>query len=122
MAAALGLFNRAALHSFCILDFWAVLICVYIVVILVCTPKDKLFGHIASPLFNLPIPRAVSRFFALALPYTVNTNYIIREVSTMSVIIRPQLPPKHGRRKRPKNRIVKRSRTFLCNLLLELQP
>ena len=39
----------------------------------------------------------------------------------MSVIILPQLPPKHGRLKRPKNRIVKRSRTFLCNLLLELQ-
>lgn len=38
----------------------------------------------------------------------------------MSVIILPQLPPKHVR-KRPKNRIVKRSRTFLCNLLLELQ-
>ena len=122
MACLLGLFNRAALHSFCILDFRAVLICVYIVVIFVCTPKYKLFGHTASPLFNLPIPRAVSRFFALALPYTVNINYIIREVSTVSVIIRPQLPPKHGRRKRPKNRIVKRSRTFLCNLLLELQP
>lgn len=122
MACLLGLFNRAALHSFCIFDFRAVLICVYIVVIFVCTPKYKLFGHIASPLFNLSIPRAVSRFFALALPYTVNINYIIREVSTMSVIIRPQLPPKHGRRKRPKNRIVKRSRTFLCNLLLELQP
>ena len=122
MARVLCLFNRAALHRFCIFDFRAVLICVYIVVIFVCTPKDKLFGHIASPLFNLPIPRAVSRFFSLALPYTVNINYIIREVSTLSVIIRPQLPPKHGRRKRPKNRIVKRSRTFLCNLLLALQP
>lgn len=39
----------------------------------------------------------------------------------MSVIVRPQLPPKHGRRKRTKNRIVKCSHTFLYNLLLELQ-
>lgn len=37
----------------------------------------------------------------------------------MSVIIRPQLPPKHGRRKRPKNRIVKRLAVFLCNLSIE---
>lgn len=40
----------------------------------------------------------------------------------MSVVILPQLPPKHVRLKRPKNRIVKRSRTFLCNLPLALQP
>lgn len=85
MARVLCLFNRAALHRFCIFDFRAVLICVYIVVILVCAPKYKLFGHSAPPLFNLPIPRAVSLL------------------------------------KRPKNRIVKRSRSFLCNLLLELQ-
>ena len=84
--------------------------------------KIQVVWAYSAPLFNLLNFRAVSRFFALALPYTVNTNYILREASTMSVIIRPQLPPKHGRRKRPKNRIVKHSRTFLCNLLLALQP
>lgn len=107
MARVLCLFNRAALHRFCIFYFRAVLICVYIVVISVCAPKYKLFGHTAPPLFNLLNSLAVSRFFVLALPYTVNKNHIIREVSAMSVIVRPQLPPKHGRRKRPKNRIVK---------------
>lgn len=107
MACVLCLFNRSALHSFCIYYFRAVLICMYIVVISVCAPKYKLFGHTAPPLFNLLNPRAASRFFVPALPYTVYINYNIREVSTMSVIVRPQLPPKHGRRKRPKNRIVK---------------
>lgn len=93
----------------------------YIMVVRI-IPPNTILSTVAPPLFNLLNPRAVSRFFALAHPYTVNTNYILREVSTLSVIIRPQLPPKHGRRKRPKNRIVKRSSTFLCNLLLELQP
>ena len=94
----------------------------HVVILYIQLPVYQWFGHSAPPLFNLLNPRAVSRFFVLALPYTVNKNHIIREVSTMSVIIRPQLPPKHGRRKRPKNRIVKHSRTFLCNLLLALQP